>query len=124
VSETENPKNEGEQKPPQRRIQRTLAPNFASYYANNSEVGMTMYDITIRFGRIIGAEADALRVEDQALVTMSLPHAKALLLILNSYVSQYEKDNGFSLPTPFAPLVEVEVEQKVPTGLYNVEGEK
>lgn len=123
MPEEEKDKNEktSEREPSRPKIERTPAPNFASYYVNNSEVGMTMYDITIRFGRITGAEANVLRVEDQAMVTMALPHAKAVLAILHSYITQYEKDNRLTLPTPFTPRTEVETEHEVPTGLYNAE---
>ncbi len=110
---------ENKAKPKRARIVRQDAPTFTSYYANNSEVGMTLYDVSIRFGRILSLDSAGLHVEDQAVVTMAVPHAKALMMILTSYVNQYEEEHGI-LPTPFSSVPKAEsVEQSIPSGLYN-----
>lgn len=64
------------------------------YYANNTEVGMTSYDISLKFAVIDRAEADSLYVQDQAIVTMSMHHAKAVARILTAYVAQFEDKHG------------------------------
>ena|SRR6266404_5110811 len=70
------------------------------YYTNNTELAMTSFDISIRFGQIEEADADSIAVRDQAIISMSLHHAKALVKILAAYVAQFEKQHGtLFLPT-------------------------
>jgi len=64
------------------------------YYANNTEIGMTSYDISLKFATIDKADDDTLHVQDQAIVTMSLHHAKAVARILTAYVAQFEAKHG------------------------------
>lgn len=78
-----------------------LNDNPPLYYVNNTEVGMTNWDVSLRLSRIVKADAEALYVRDEAVVTMSLHHAKAVALILGGYLAQYEQLNGV-LPVPFA----------------------
>jgi hypothetical protein len=71
------------------------------YYANNTEIGMTSFDISIKFAQIVGADEGELIVNDQAIVSMSLHHAKALARILVAYVKQFEQQHGpLFVPTP------------------------
>jgi hypothetical protein len=59
--------------------------------------------------RIDHADGTNLYVKDQAIVSMSLHHAKALMMILAAYITQYEKDNGkLAVPIPSALPVEHE----------------
>jgi hypothetical protein len=64
------------------------------YYANNTEIGMTSFDISIKFAQIVGSEEGELIVHDQAIVSMSLHHAKALTKILVAYITQFEQQHG------------------------------
>ena len=64
------------------------------YYVNNSEIGMTSYDLHLRFAIIESADAQTINVKDQAIISMSLHHAKALLGLLYAYVAQFEKQHG------------------------------
>ena len=114
MSEADEPK----PLPPTRKIVRTPAENFQVYYANNSEIGMTTWDLSIRFGRISGADSESLRVQDLAVITMSLHHAKALAMILSTYIKQYEKENG-RLAVPFGTIGEAESrEHSIPTSMF------
>ncbi len=118
MSEEAKPKNKDDVNPQMRKVVRSPAANFSAYYTNNSEVGMTTYDLSIKFGRIEGADAENLYLQDQAIITMSLQHAKALAMILSSYIKQYEKDNG-KLFVPFQAIPEADVEsEKLPTSMY------
>jgi hypothetical protein len=124
MSESAKNESQGAGQPPARKLVRVPADNFATYYVNNSEVGMTTWDLSIRFARIEGIEEDILRVQDQAVITMSLQHAKALAMILASYVKQYEKDNG-KLYVPFGAIADTEAtEEEIPTALYPPKGKK
>lgn len=100
------------------KIARRRAENFAVYYTNNSEIGMTTWDLSIRFARIEGSDGTTLSVQDQAVITMSLHHAKALAMILGTYIKQYEKDNG-KLAVPFGSIASPETkEHDVPMSMF------
>jgi hypothetical protein len=64
------------------------------YYTNNSEIGMTSYDLHLRFGLIESADSNTINVKDQAIISMSPHHAKALLGLLAAYVAQFERQHG------------------------------
>jgi hypothetical protein len=71
------------------------------YYANNTEIGMTSFDISIKFAQIVAADDQNLTVNDQAIISMSLHHAKALARILVAYIKQFEQQHGpLFVPTP------------------------
>lgn len=72
------------------------------YYTNNTEIGMTSYDISLKFATIDKADNETLHVRDQAIVTMSLHHAKAVARILTAYVAQFEQNHG----PLYSPIVE------------------
>jgi hypothetical protein len=79
------------------------------YYANNTEIGMTSFDISIKFAQIVGAKEGDLIVDDQAVVSMSLHHAKALAKILVAYISQFEQQHGpLFVPSLEQPEIERE----------------
>lgn len=93
------------------------------YYVNNTEVGMTTWDISLRLSRIEKADKEFLYLRDQATVTMSLQHAKAVAVILLGYIQQYESVNGpLAVPIPGAGLVAEDrggkIETEVPIALY------
>jgi hypothetical protein len=74
----------------------------ARYYANNTEVAMTSFDLSLRFAQIEGADVGNLYVRDQAIISLSLHHAKAVAQILVAHIDQYEKQHG-ELFIPGAP---------------------
>jgi hypothetical protein len=98
-----------------------LGENVPTYYVNNTEVGMTTWDVSLRLSRIEKADNEALYVRDQAIVTMSLQHAKAVTAILAGYLEQYERDNGpLALPAPGVGLVQGQgnIEVEIPTSMF------
>lgn len=77
------------------------------YYANNTEVGMTSFDLSLRFAVIDHVDDEGLHVTDQAIITMSLHHAKVVAGILSAYINQYEKQNGdLFVPKVVMPQIE------------------
>lgn len=68
------------------------------YYTNNTEIGMTSYDLSLKFAVIDHADADGLHVRDQAIISMSMHHAKAVARILTAYVAQFEHQHGLLSP--------------------------
>ncbi len=64
------------------------------YYTNNSEIAMTSFDLHIKFALIESSDDESLYVKDQAIISMSLHHAKAVAQILSAYVTQFEKQHG------------------------------
>jgi len=64
------------------------------YYANNTEVGMTSYDLSLKFAVIEEGDEEALYVKDQAIISMSMHHAKAVAKLLTAYVAQFERNHG------------------------------
>lgn len=76
------------------------------YYTNNTEIGMTSYDIQLKFAIVESADATTMNVRDQAIISMSLHHAKAVLGLLYTYVVQFEKQHG---PLSVPSLEEIEI---------------
>jgi len=74
---------------------------FASYYANDTQVQTTPWDVRFMFGVITDVEPETAtaRVERLVDVRISLPHAKRLLAILSDQLTQYESNVGF-IPLP------------------------
>lgn len=64
------------------------------YYTNNTEIGMTSFDLSLKFALIESADAESMHVADQAIISMSLHHAKAVAGILVTYIKQFEKQHG------------------------------
>jgi hypothetical protein len=76
------------------------------YYTNNTEIAMTSYDLHLRFATVESADATTMTVRDQALISMSLHHAKALLGLLSAYVAQFERQHG-KLSVPGVEDIEI-----------------
>jgi hypothetical protein len=76
------------------------------YYTNNTEIAMTSYDLHLRFAIVESADATKMNVKDQAIISMSLHHAKALLGLLYAYVAQFEKQHG---PLGVPGIEEIEI---------------
>jgi Protein of unknown function (DUF3467) len=79
------------------------------YYTNNTEIAMTSYDLQLKFAVVESADATTMNVKDQAVISMSLHHAKALLGLLYAYVAQFEKQHG-RLSVPGLEEIEIPYE--------------
>jgi hypothetical protein len=66
----------------------------ARYYANNTEVAITSFDISIKFALIDRSDSEHLYLKDQAIVAMSLHHAKAVTDILQRHIAEFERIHG------------------------------
>lgn len=69
------------------------APHF---YANNTQVTISPFDVRLIFGEIVKADLEkaTLIVRLQASVAMSPQHAKAMLLLLKRQLDLYESKFG------------------------------
>lgn len=66
---------------------------LARVYANNAQVEMSVWDLRITFGEFLRVGKE-IRVEQSVSVTMSPQHAKALLRVLSTNLSEYESRFG------------------------------
>lgn len=65
-----------------------------SVYVNSAQFQMTPWDITIRFGEVLGRDGNELLVEEKACVVMSPQHAKAMLELLQENLADFERRAG------------------------------
>ena len=71
------------------------APGFTHFYTNNIGLAVNFYDIAFLFGQLaLDEDAKSMLMEDQAMVTMSYEHAKALVKGLQEALENYEKLHG------------------------------
>ncbi|SRR6266542_1622362 len=75
-------------------IIRQRAEDHKTIYANQAQVGTSVYDINIVFGQVLEVRDDAMVVEDKIKIFMSPAHAKALTALLAGAVLTYEKTFG------------------------------
>jgi hypothetical protein len=77
--------------------QTEIAPGFTSYYANDTQVQTTPWDVRLMFGVIVGVSQKEQQAVVQRLadVRISLPHAKKLLEVLTEQIQHYETEVGF-----------------------------
>lgn len=75
------------------------------FYANSVEVGVTAYDITLKFMRngtisnltpqsVKGLSQPKTELQDEFIIGMSPQHAKALLPVLTQLIKLYEDSYG------------------------------
>jgi Protein of unknown function (DUF3467) len=67
---------------------------FTKIYANNIEMNVTHWDMSLIFGEIVGEEGDKPIVEQKVKVNMSKEFTKALLNLLTVNIAAYEKQYG------------------------------
>lgn len=79
----------------------TTASTFGSYYANDTQVQTTPWDVRFIFGQITEIEPEQNRavVQQVAEVRMSPQHAKKLVAILQQQLQSYEARIG-AIPLP------------------------
>ena len=66
----------------------------AKYYANHVGLSLSPMDLRLAFSEMVGFDGEKLILEPIVFVTMSLPTAKALLLILARNMKTYEDRFG------------------------------
>lgn len=70
------------------------SPDFIKIYANNAQVGFSLWDMSIIFGEIVGEQEGKAVVEQKVKVNMSKEMAKVLTIILNQNLNAYETQFG------------------------------
>jgi len=66
-----------------------------SVYVNNTDMGLSAWDVRIRLGEIVGQKPEgALMVKNHGTVVMAPAHAKAFLEALQTTVAIYEEKFG------------------------------
>ena len=63
-------------------------------YVNHSEMGLSNWDIRIRFGEITGQRDTVPIVKDHGTIVMAPAHAKAILEALQKTIHMYEEKVG------------------------------
>ena len=78
-------------------------PTVPSYYANNTQVETSFFDVCFKFGETIGIDKSQNITKARGLVwvRMSLQHARAVHAILSKQLENYEREFG-PLPAPAA----------------------
>ena len=79
----------------------TLSPTFGSYYANDTQIQTSPWDLRLIFGQIMEVDPKKGRAVIMAMadVRMSPQHAKRMLAVLQGQIEQYEKLFG-PIPQP------------------------
>ncbi len=95
----------GEFVPDTRPVKRSRSDRYAVFYANNTEVGASPWDMRFKFAQLAGGDETHIFVEDQCDVVLSLQHAKALGIIIRQHIKSYEAAFG-KLAIPTNPVKE------------------
>ncbi len=64
------------------------------FYANNTQVNLSNWDLQLDFGMVHDATDTELRVKKKVRIIMSLHHAKAVLGLLEKSLAAYEQNMG------------------------------
>lgn len=84
----------------QRPVKRSRADRYDVFYANNTEVGVSPWDMRFKFAQLMGGDETNIFLEDQCDVVLSLQHAKALGIIIRQHINSYEAAYGkLAIPT-------------------------
>ncbi len=75
---------------------RFKSPDFRSVYANNAEFAMSLFDVSMLFGEMVGTdkETQELVIEQHVKVIMSPLHTKIFLNVLAHNLKQWEARFG------------------------------
>lgn len=66
-------------------------PSFLTYYANNTNLMTTRFDLSLAFGRLTGEKEDGKPVIEQAVqITLSYEHAKAMVMLVAGAIQERE----------------------------------
>ncbi len=75
--------------------------DFISVYSNSANLEITPWDFKFIFGALEKGEDGKPRIEKRVEIIMSPQHAKALLGIFGTHLTEYEKQVGeIKLPQP------------------------
>jgi hypothetical protein len=79
-----------------RSVENLRSSQFLSVYANNVEVAVNFFDVSMTFGQMVGPSEDGqkLMVDQSVRVTMSPTQTKILIAALLEQMVQYEKRFG------------------------------
>jgi hypothetical protein len=93
----------------EKRVEVAPAPPVQLFYANNVSFRMTVFDVLLDFGIIVGADQESIQLKPVAVVAMSPQHAKALAELLTTHIQTYERQFG---KLPEAPSTGAEQQEK------------
>jgi len=86
-------------------------------YANNVQLGFTLFDVRMVFGEIVEAHPDKIVVEQRAQVTISYLQAKMLLFMLGKAIADQETRVGeIKIPEGALDINLTKTQAKVPPG--------
>lgn len=63
-------------------------------YANNVQLGFTMFDLRMIFGEIVDVQPNKILVEQRAHITISYLQAKLLLALMSQAIAKHEAQFG------------------------------
>ena len=63
-------------------------------YANNVQLGYTVYDLRLIFGELVEMTAEKVTIEQRVQVTISWLQAKVLSELLSRSIAECEEQNG------------------------------
>jgi hypothetical protein len=84
----------------------TRSTDFKDVYANQSRLGVSPFDFTMTFGRIIDQSIGRTTVEDQAVIRMSPQQFKSFIDAANKTLSSWEEIFGIIPIT--APTINID----------------
>ena len=91
---------EGENRAP---VSAKRSEKYFSPYVNNVQVGVSYYDISIHFNRVLEANRNNVLLEELVSVVMSPEHAVDLHRALGQALQKYQERYGTFRLTPKAP---------------------
>lgn len=72
-----------------------------TFYANNTSLGVSLFDFRLQFGELVEASMTELTVRARCTIFMSPQHAKVMAKLLSDKVKEYEQSHGeISIKTP------------------------
>ena len=80
--------------PPQPKINLTNTPDFRESYSNSVQIHVSVWDFLLTFGRLQQQTPELVEVSNFQNIYISPQQAKALLMILQQNVENYEKAFG------------------------------
>jgi hypothetical protein len=115
MSKTISPKTATSTEKPTRTVQIiTAEASVPTYYANNTAVETTVWDIRLKFAETLenDRESNITKVRELAYVRMSPQHARVIAGILNTHLEHYEAQYGRIPKTASEPATETRSSEK------------
>lgn len=82
------------QRVPVSSISRQRTEDFKAYYVNNASLATAYYDVSIVFSEIQTGVNDMPLIAEKCRVVMNPAHAKALVIVLDASMKQWEGQHG------------------------------